>query len=161
MLQLCWIGHLAVNKYCPVDALHSSPQRYPAVDSHLHCPVSLLWQEPLLPFNSSLMFPITNPATFVPDSNEILTPGTDTDRLNWPAVKNFERKLIIHSCVWTCTTDDSQLLYTNRDVTFIKITSDVNNEVLKMFLRQHLISRTQLTADIVSRCWLLCSLEWL
>jgi hypothetical protein len=161
MLQLCLIGHLDVNKYWPVDALHSSYQRYPAVDCHLYCSVDLPWQEPLLPFNSSLMLPIANPATFVPDRNEILTPGTVTDRLNCLAATNFERKLIIHSCVWTCTTDDSQLLYTNRDVTFIKITSDVNNEVLKMFLCQHLISRTQLTADIVSRCWLLCSLEWL
>ena len=64
-------------------------------------------------------------------------------------------------CTSTCKTDDCQLLYTNRDVIFIKITSDVTNGILKMLLRKYLIPPTQQTTDIISQYWQSCSVEWL
>jgi len=75
-----------------VKWLHYSGQRYPAVDCHLYCPVDLLCQEALFPLNSSLIFPITDPATFVPDRKEILTPGTVTSRMICLASTNFGGK---------------------------------------------------------------------
>jgi hypothetical protein len=87
MLQFCLIRRLDVNKY--LQGTQSSLQRYPAVDCHLYCPVNLLWQEPLFPMKSSLMFPIANPGTFVLEGNEILTPGTVPARRICPASTNF------------------------------------------------------------------------
>jgi len=129
-----------------VDALCTTA--ISTADCHLYRSVNLLTQQHLFPFNSSLMFPIANPATFVPDRNKILTRGTVTARPIFPASTNFEKNLIIYICVSPCKTADCQLFYTNRDVTSIKITSSVTNDILKMFLRKYLISRTQMTADI-------------
>jgi len=92
------------------------------------------------------MFPIANPATLVPDRDQTLTLGTVTDRRICPASTNFEKKKKnLYNYVATCQTADCQLLYTNRDVTLIKITSNVTNEILKMFLRKYSVSRKQQT----------------
>jgi len=74
---------------------HCSHQLYPAVDCHRYCPVDLLWQEPLFPMMSSLMFHIADPATFVPDRNESLTPGIVTSRRMCSESTNVEKNVII------------------------------------------------------------------
>ena len=158
MFHVCWISLLDGNKYC--QWTHCAHLRYPAAYCHLYCPVDLLWKDSPFPLNSSLMFPIANPATLVPDRNQTLTRGTVSAKRISPASTNLEKILIIYSCVSPCQTADCQLLYTNRDVTFIKITSNVANKILKMFLPKYLIPRTQQTAAIVSQYWQLCSLEW-
>jgi hypothetical protein len=48
--------------------------------------------------NSSLVFPIADPATFVPDRNEILTPGTVTSRMICLASTNFGEKIYAQLC---------------------------------------------------------------
>jgi len=96
ILQVCWIRRLYVNKYCKWT--HSTHQRYPAVDCHLYCSVNLLCQQPLFPLNRSLMFLIADPATFVPDRNEILTRGTVTARRICSASTNFENINYIQLC---------------------------------------------------------------
>jgi hypothetical protein len=89
------------------------------VDCHLYCPVDLLCQQPLFPLKGSLIFPIADSTNFVSDRKKIITPGTVTAR-------NFrEKKLLFYGCVWTCWTDDCQLLYSNRDVIVIKITQEI------------------------------------
>jgi len=158
VFHLCWIRRLDVNKY--YKWTHSAHQRYPASYCHLYCPVDLLWKDSPFPLNSSLMFPIANPATLVPDRNQTLTSGTVSAKRISPASTNLEKKLIIYSCVSPCQTADCQLLFTSRDVIFIKITSNFANGILKMFWLKYLISRTQQTTDIVFQYWQLWRIGW-
>lgn len=66
------------------------------------------------------MFPIADLGTFVPDRNEVLTPGIVIVRRICNTSTNFEKRLILYSCVATGKTAMTvRLIYANHDIIFI------------------------------------------
>ena len=150
MLQLYWIRRLDVNKYCKWT--HSSRQRY---------------QQRIVTFTARSIYSANSPCFHLTPvwcfQYPIRRPSYLTETKFYPLVQSlpdgsacvykFPENVVIYSCVSLCQTGDCQLLYTDRDVTFIKITCNVNNEIFKKFWREYLISRNKLTAHIISQYW--------